>query len=427
MHAFPRPRRDGGHAAAPGRTCAPARGEIQLSLPRPVGPAPRHAVHRHHRQPPPAQAVACGAGETVPQAHGIADGKARNAADAVAGRRGGGLWAKASLDLFESEIHHQPAELELPLYLTTNIDNFMTLALQAKVGKARREVVPWREPSMQRRDLNPPCAPDDPVVMHLFGTDADLLSMVVTEDDHLDYLARISHDHDYFLPVSVNERLASTTLLFLGYRLEDLDLKIIMRGLLTHLDLQRWNMLHVAVQLESSQRDEAKEKCRRVAIGIAAVVFMTLSGLLFWALDASCKAKQEATKLAPSKAFALMQDGDTDGALLLMMDALSAFSDKQLPDSVAIGAHKVLEQAARQTVFEIGKPSLLIKGKKGFYMLEKAKAKLYRFDGKTKPVPINNRETSGSPVQAAAYVEVKNQIVLVRDDLVSEKLLSSMI
>jgi hypothetical protein len=33
-----------------------------------------------------------------------------------------------------------------------------------------------------------------------------------------------------------------------------------MRGLLTHLDLQRWNMLHVAVQLEVSQRDEAKEK-----------------------------------------------------------------------------------------------------------------------------------------------------------------------
>jgi hypothetical protein len=84
--------------------------------------------------------------------------------------------------------------------------------------------------------------------------------MVVTEDDHLDYLARISHDHEYFLPVSVNERLASTTLLLLGYRLEDLDLKIIMRGLLTHLDLERWNKLRVAVQLESSQGDEAKEK-----------------------------------------------------------------------------------------------------------------------------------------------------------------------
>ncbi|MCX6629883.1 MAG: CHAT domain-containing protein [Candidatus Solibacter sp.] len=169
-------------------------------------------------------------------------------------------WAKTSLDLFEGEIHHQLADLELPLYLTTNIDNFMTLALQAKQGKARREVVPWRDASMQRRDLNPPASPEDPVVLHLLGTDADLLSMVVTEDDHLDYLSRISHDHEYFLPVSVNERLACTTLLFLGYRLEDLDLKIIMRGLLTHLDLQRWNMLHVAVQLESSQRDDAREK-----------------------------------------------------------------------------------------------------------------------------------------------------------------------
>ena len=169
-------------------------------------------------------------------------------------------WSKSSRDLFESEIHHQLADLDLPLYLTTNIDNFMTLALQAKTGKARREVIPWRNEKIQRRDLNPGASPEDPVVLHLFGTDADLLSMVVTEDDHLDYLARISHDHEYFLPVSVNEVLASTTLLFLGYRLEDLDLKIIMRGLLTHLDLQRWNMLHVAVQLESSQRDESKEK-----------------------------------------------------------------------------------------------------------------------------------------------------------------------
>jgi hypothetical protein len=169
-------------------------------------------------------------------------------------------WAKTSLELFESEIHRQLADLELPLYITTNVDNFMTLALRAKAGKARREVVPWRDPKIERRDLNPPASPDDPVVLHLFGTDDDLLSMVLTEDDHLDYMARISHDYEYFLPVSVNERLASTTLLFLGYRLEDLDFKIIMRGLLTHLDLQRWNMLHVAVQLEASQRDEAKEK-----------------------------------------------------------------------------------------------------------------------------------------------------------------------
>jgi hypothetical protein len=169
-------------------------------------------------------------------------------------------WKSRGLEIDEAEIHHQLADLELPLYLTTNIDNFMALALEKKVGNARREVIPWRDHDLVRRDLNPPATAEQPVVVHLFGVDTDLLSLVLTEDDHLDYLARISHDHEYFLPVQVNERLASTTLLFLGYRLEDLDLKVIVRGLLTHLDLERWDQLHVAVQLESSQRDQSREQ-----------------------------------------------------------------------------------------------------------------------------------------------------------------------
>ena len=169
-------------------------------------------------------------------------------------------WANLSRQLFESEMHRQLADLELPLYLTTNFDSFMSLALTAKAKKVRRQTVSWRNPPRERWDLDAPPTPDDPVVMHLFGTDADLLSMVLTEDDHLDFLASVSHEHEYFLPVSVNERLASTTLLFVGYRLQDLDLKVIMRGLLTHLDLARWNQLHVAVQVESSQREKAAEK-----------------------------------------------------------------------------------------------------------------------------------------------------------------------
>ena len=98
------------------------------------------------------------------------------------------------------------------------------------------------------------------MVLHLFGQDDDPLSLVLTEDDHLDYLARIARDYEYLLPTSVNAALASTTLLFLGYRLEDLDLKVIMRGLLTHLDLDKWGMLHVAVQLEAAHRMRRRSK-----------------------------------------------------------------------------------------------------------------------------------------------------------------------
>ena len=172
----------------------------------------------------------------------------------------GADWSARSRELVESEIHHHLADLKLPLYLTTNFDNFMALALRARGLEPRRETVAWREGTSQdaehpHYDLAPPPSAEEPVVMHLFGTDDDPLSMVLTEDDYLDYLARISRDYEYLLPTSVNEALASTTLLFLGYRLQDLDLKVIMRGLLTNLDLERWGMLHVAVQIESSVAD----------------------------------------------------------------------------------------------------------------------------------------------------------------------------
>lgn len=157
---------------------------------------------------------------------------------------------------FESEIHRQLASLGFPLYVTTNFDNCMARALGAKLGKeVRRETVKWRDAMETRMALDPPPSAADPVVLHLFGTDEEPESMVLTEDDHLDYLARIAHDQDVFLPASVNALLAQNTLLFLGYRLEDLDLKVILRGLLTYLDLRKYRPIQVAVQVETEKQD----------------------------------------------------------------------------------------------------------------------------------------------------------------------------
>ncbi len=162
---------------------------------------------------------------------------------------------------FETEIHEQLAALGLPLYVTTNFDNFMTRALQSKLseGDVRREAVIWREAREERPALDPPSA-GKPVVLHLFGDDREPESMVLTEDDHLDYLARISHDQEIFLPASVNALLAKNTLLFLGYRLQDLDLKVILRGLLTYLALTKYDRMQLAVQIETEQHDASTQK-----------------------------------------------------------------------------------------------------------------------------------------------------------------------
>jgi hypothetical protein len=163
----------------------------------------------------------------------------------------------------ETEIHQQLASLNLPLYLTTNADNFMTLALHARSGgngAARRQTVKWREAATTCPDPDPPPSADDPVVLHLFGTDQDPDSMVLTEDDHLDYLARISHDREVFLPPNVNALLAKNTLLFLGYRMENLDLKVLLRGLLSYLALDKYDRMQLAVQIEMTNPNPAAQK-----------------------------------------------------------------------------------------------------------------------------------------------------------------------
>lgn len=173
----------------------------------------------------------------------------------------------------EGEIHYQLAELNLPLYITTNVDDFMYLALKAKQEAGQdaspeqgpRQYVPrWRKllrtKEGNKDELDPPPSSEEPVVLHLFGKDDDMLSMVLTQDDYLDYFACLARYHQHLIPSSIDERLASTTLLFLGYRLDDLDLKIILRGLLANVDSEGYDMLHVAVQMEVASENQKEQE-----------------------------------------------------------------------------------------------------------------------------------------------------------------------
>lgn len=174
-------------------------------------------------------------------------------------------WGTLAWEMHEREVHSLLADLKLPLYVTTNFDNFMSQALTQNGTPARQVTIDWRartqlQAGLSHFDIEPPPTPAEPVVLHLFGTDADLSSLVLTEDDFLDYLARISRDFQYRMPANVNALLTSNTLIFLGFRLDDLDLKVILRGILTNLDMARWGRLHVAVQLEAEEVDQAKQE-----------------------------------------------------------------------------------------------------------------------------------------------------------------------
>ena len=82
------------------------------------------------------------------------------------------------------------------------------------------------------RGVDPGLVPTqaNPVVFHLHGHYDVPESLVLTEDDYLDFLVAVSRD-DGLLPHQIQKALAGASLLFLGYRLADWNFRVIHRGL----------------------------------------------------------------------------------------------------------------------------------------------------------------------------------------------------
>jgi hypothetical protein len=95
------------------------------------------------------------------------------------------------------EPHRVLADLPIPVYITTNYDEFMIDALRASRRDPVQELCRWNgymrsfHPSAfeTRRDYRPSVA--TPLVFHLHGSFKVPESIVLTEDDYLDFLISI--------------------------------------------------------------------------------------------------------------------------------------------------------------------------------------------------------------------------------------------
>jgi len=149
------------------------------------------------------------------------------------------------------EPHSVLAGLPLPVYMTTNYDDFMVQALENKHRDPKRELCRWNEdvkyqPSVFESELGFEPTTANPLVFHLHGHDEVPESLVFTEDDYLDFLVKISRDQD-LLPPRIHQALAET-LLFIGYSLADWSFRVISRGLVRSVTGSR-RRISVTVQL----------------------------------------------------------------------------------------------------------------------------------------------------------------------------------
>jgi SIR2-like domain len=156
------------------------------------------------------------------------------------------------------------AELPLPIYMTTNYDDCMVEALRSRNKEPKLELCRWNKFVKEnvksvfkaRADYSP--TPANPIVFHLHGNINVPESLVLTEDDYLDFLVNLSKDQG-LLPSRITMAMTGSSLLFLGYRLADLDFRVLFRGVISYLEktLQR---THVSVQIAPGRAQFTEEQ-----------------------------------------------------------------------------------------------------------------------------------------------------------------------
>lgn len=153
------------------------------------------------------------------------------------------------------EPHRVLAKLPLPLYITTNYDDLMTQALRGERKEPREDYCRWHE-SLQASPSRKPPIPTiaNPLVFHLHGKIDVVDSIVVTEDDYLDYLTTSKRRE--LLPTTVQNALTSNSLLFIGYQLADWNFRVILRS------LPRLSINSYLVMREPHSSEELKKQCQ---------------------------------------------------------------------------------------------------------------------------------------------------------------------
>lgn len=160
------------------------------------------------------------------------------------------------------------ARLNVPLYITTSYYDFLERALEQAGLDPITHICFWDgPPPPEAADYAPDAdfQPDDPgregfrpVVYHLLGHERFPSSMVLSEDDYLEYLKNIARDSANsqrpILPTYLRDKLANSALVMMGLNMSDWDFRVLFRGVLP-LTIDSYRHPCVAIQLDPSQQE----------------------------------------------------------------------------------------------------------------------------------------------------------------------------
>lgn len=140
--------------------------------------------------------------------------------------------------------HRILADLRLPLYLTTNYDPLLSSAFEAVGVRPTVRVSRWNFETRSEPGITEPPSSVSPLVFHLHGIATNIPSMVLTEDDYVDFMTEAQVAPEDVVPLPIRTALATTNLLFVGYSLHDWNFRVLLRSLMRKVQKtsQRFNM-----------------------------------------------------------------------------------------------------------------------------------------------------------------------------------------
>jgi hypothetical protein len=158
------------------------------------------------------------------------------------------------------EPHKVLAALPLPLYLTTEVSGLLADAVEATGNRSPvseffqwtdRDDVDWGLPT-----LDDPAATrgtkTQPLLYSLFGDLRLPGSVVLSEDDYFEFLTSFSSEgRRRSIPTQIMDALVNTSLLFVGFRIDDWDFHVLYRAIMSLEGRRKGEGYpHVAVQLD---------------------------------------------------------------------------------------------------------------------------------------------------------------------------------
>ncbi len=145
-------------------------------------------------------------------------------------------------DIVPSPALHMLAALPFSIIITTNYDRLFDIALgraNTRDGRLKAPLLRVYDPTRTDPTESVPLDPteDRPILLKLHGDIDKPRSIVVTEEDYIVFIQRMSSCTDALHPIhsNIRARLGVWPVLFIGYSLKDYNLRLLFKTL-------RWNV-----------------------------------------------------------------------------------------------------------------------------------------------------------------------------------------